>query len=895
MSSRIERHAPTDASSLRTPHVMRSATLTLFVFAVLFAVVRSVGGNNSAWQATGWLRVIQLPAELFMQFVEGVARLVKAGSDGASFTARLGCLLLLIVLFVALRRWMLMYYAYKPGAVDVKRLVASAPDAEPNLEGLTAQFRKQLSETNLYPPTALPAEAPADNFLDLLGDVDLEPRKVWTSLLRLFSRLRPKIAYTVRGVLRTREQEPRFGITVTVTSYAIRGSRTEAIWGTTWDEAVQDAGYWVMASLVPVTRASRRPPWQQWRGRDLPPKLFAAYQQARELSSDRKFDDALDRYYEALRIDPTNLYLRTQIAGIQEQLWLHLDALETYYGAVILDGQTSTERNARMGMGSWDPRRIFRRRYRWWRSGLLEARFRYAVVLGVAERTANQWCRPEAGRYPRREHARMEIRKALVPALASRHWRILMGLTPPGETRPLWWVRENDAKLWLEKRLGEEERREEIVKVIFLLACREEMRQLADDYPRMLRILFQLRHPFSHAHGTLTRTSLRLDRDVWAPLRLAQVEDQGGYAFQGLENSLRWGSLSAEKLQRGVKKARGWLRMPRQWLSPEWSLWQDSYNAACVYAVGMNRFAEGDAEHGALADLAVEELENATHADSSGFHHPLMRSWLLAEDPDLEELRQTDHFIRFERETYPHASPDRHRPRRPVWPEMTVYDQHLLSGCAEVMEHTWRLRGKQLPVESHLLAQWFSGDAELWRCVHRIAENEGRHWRDREKLLQHVREIADITLLVKCGLPARLPEMDDLLDNATWLNVNDARKHVEASEQEIKRRLESMKSVVSERLNGSGNPNSPIVLSTQWLTSVRRNGASAVFVTQAAVRQVCRDYEIAWRALRDQVDPDEDGAALRTAMSRFHEPNDRWWRALAVIRNGGAYNFRRVS
>ncbi|CAM5358390.1 Tetratricopeptide repeat-containing protein OS=Streptomyces microflavus OX=1919 GN=Smic_82410 PE=4 SV=1 [Streptomyces microflavus] len=102
-----------------------------------------------------------------------------------------------------------------------------------------------------------------------------------------------------------------------------------------------------MATLVPVARAGRRPPWQEWCGRDLPPELFAACQQARELSGQRKFDDALESYYEALRFDPTNLYLRTQIAGIQEQLWLHLDALETYYGALRLDGRNSAQRNAR--------------------------------------------------------------------------------------------------------------------------------------------------------------------------------------------------------------------------------------------------------------------------------------------------------------------------------------------------------------------------------------------------------------------------------------------------------------------------------------------------------------------------------------------------------------------
>ncbi|MFJ5740639.1 hypothetical protein [Streptomyces microflavus] len=168
----------------------RSAAMTLAVLAALVAVVRAVGGQKEPWQANGWTTVFEGTVEWFMQFIEGASRLVKGGSDGASFSARLGCLLLLILLFVALRRWMLMYYAHKPGAVDVKKLVSSAPGMEQQLEGLSAQLRKQLSETNLYPPTALPAEAPADNFLDLLGDVDLEPKKLGTSLLRLFSRLR---------------------------------------------------------------------------------------------------------------------------------------------------------------------------------------------------------------------------------------------------------------------------------------------------------------------------------------------------------------------------------------------------------------------------------------------------------------------------------------------------------------------------------------------------------------------------------------------------------------------------------------------------------------------------------------------------------------------------------
>ncbi len=497
--------------------------MTLAVLAALVAVVRAVGGQGEPWQAEGWTTLFEGPAEWFMQFIEGASRLVKGGSDGASFSARLGCLLLLILLFVALRRWMLMYYAHKPGAVDVKKLVSSAPGMEQQLEGLSAQLRKQLSETNLYPPTALPAEAPADNFLDLLGDVDLEPKKLGTSLLRLFSRLRPKIAYTVRGVLRLREQEPGFGITVT--SYAIRGSRTESIWSRSWEDAIQEAGYWAVAGhpgrpASPLAGVVRPGPAAE---------LFAAYQQARELSGQRKFDDALESYYEALRFDPTNLYLRTQIAGIQEQLWLHLDALETYYGALRLDGRNSAQRNARTGMRSWDPRRTLRHRYGWWRGGVLEARIRYAVVLGVAERTADQWCKGDDPPRPRRTHARKQIRQALAPALAARHWRAFAGLKPPGRAEPFGPDQEGPVSM------------------------------------------IRLRDPFVRAHGTLTRTSVRLNRDVWAPLRLARAhEDAGSDRMELLENPLPWPS-SADRLARRIRSARGGLRGVHRWLSPGWS------------------------------------------------------------------------------------------------------------------------------------------------------------------------------------------------------------------------------------------------------------------------------------------------------------------------------------
>ncbi|WOX21074.1 hypothetical protein [Streptomyces solicathayae] len=891
MSSRSERHSPVDASSLPVPHVMRAGAVAALSVVLFITAVSGVGWVSPAWQASAdWPGWFQAVSECFMRFFEGAERLVTGGKGGAGLSLRLLCVLLLTLSFMTLRRWMLQRNAYKPGPVDVQQLVSSTTEGEPCLEGLTAQLRKQLSETNLYPPSALPAESPAENFLDLLGDIDLEPKKLGTSILRLFSRLRPKVAYTVRGVLRVREQEPAFGITVTVTSYAMRGSRTETLWHQTWEDAVRAAGYWVMAALVPVTQASRRAPWEEWRGRNLQPELFAAYQEARELSHERKFDDALDRYYAALRLDPTNLHLRTQIAGTQEKLWLHLDALETYHGAILLDGQSRQQRSARLKRGSWNPRRSFCRRYRWWRNGLLEARFRYAVVLGMAERTADEWCRPtvdpaDGRKCPRRAHTRREIRRSLAPSLVDRYWPTLIHLTPPGEKNPI--LTEKSARKWLADELGEDRLDPRKVSLIFQLACQEEMYQLVNDYP-LLRFL---RNPSRRRSRGLTWTSLRINRDVWAPLRLAWAVKQTEEGWVGgLRNELSW-PMPGKELKNRVEEARGWgmwrwtterLRTWQLWLPRPW---QDSYNTACIYAAAM-RGHEDESELDLLARLAVEELEAAARADVTGFH-PITRSWLLIEDPDLEALRPHPRFLRFERETYPHDAPDRDRPPRPLRVEMMAYDRQMLSGTAQVMEHMWRLRGRLLPAETYLITDWFTTERLVWQGVHRVAADQGQDWRDREKLVQTVRAIADSTLLAKYGLPTTLPELDDLLDDATWFGIGDAKDSISGFERSFRERL----SMVSRAIGGASNAVSPIRRSDQWVEAVKHSGTLPNSMMQHAVLQACADYENTWRALRDVLDPDDDELALSKALHELHEP-EGVWRLLATLRTRVPAGFR---
>ncbi|GHG64649.1 hypothetical protein [Streptomyces griseocarneus] len=882
MSSRPERHATTEASLLPLPHVWRTAVWTGFAALALLSAVHAVGQRKPAWHVTGdWWGPFEGLFEWVMQCVVGVARLVTSEGDGAPLNVRLGCLFLLIVCFVLWRRAMLARNAYRPGPVDVQKLVASSPEVEQQVEGLTAQLRKYLSETNLYPPSALPAEAPAENFIDLLGDVDIEPKKLGTSLLRLFSRLRPKVAYTVRGVLRERAQEPRCGVTVTVTSYAMRGSRTETRWEKTWDAVVRSAGNWVMASLVPVTRAGKRPPWQAWHGQDLKPELFAAYQDGRRLSKERRLDDALERFYTALSFDPANLYFRTQIAGIQEKLWLHMDALETYYGAMMLDGCTNRQREQYLGLGPWDIRRWIRR-YRGWRAGLLEVRYRYAVVLGVGERLASEWCTSDSdnNRFPQRAHARREIQAALIPAFTDRHWRAFKGWTRVTPQAPEL-EEELRIKGWLTKLL--EAREEEwLIRLVFQQACVDEMRRIARDSPwSHLLPLVDTRH-----RGTFTRASLRLNRKVWAPLRLAwadRVRPHGspwfGVKLAGVPPNPTWLN-DVKQLDKRVqyvldRRVLHWLKQwARDWLS--WFRlrrpWQDSYNAACVYAAAMN-YRPFKPQQDRLARLAVTELENATRTDRNG-SHSLMRSWVLMQDPDLNMLRRKPCFIRFEREVYPHATPDHHRPMEPVAAETTAYHRRILQTAARVMEHTWRVRRKQLLAEPDVVAQWFASEREAWDCVYQFARNGGRDWRVRERLLQAVRGITDPALWDRYGLPPGLPELDDLLDDASRSEPQNAKKRVKEASERTKELLDSVGEYVDTG-RSDGNPCvSPVHRSAQWLAAIRRDPASFALLPRSAAWQVCWDFEAVWRALDEHLDPErgEDDAPLREALLRLREP-----------------------
>ncbi|MFF3329718.1 hypothetical protein ACFYWX_09150 [Streptomyces sp. NPDC002888] len=834
---------------------------------------------------------------------------VTVKDSGASTGSRLLCLVLLLGCFWALRRALLARLAYAPGPVDVERLNDATPagTSKPPVDDLTARLRKHLSETDLYPPATLPAEPPAENFIDLLGDVNLESGKFGTSLLHMFSRLRPKVAYQVTGVLQRAAggQKACCGVTVTVTAYTTRGSCAHTVWETTWDKAVHETGNWVMAAILPVTRAAKSPPWQAWRKRTLPPELFAAYQRGRDLSRQRKFDEALCQFYKAVFWDPTNLYLRTQIAGVQEKMGLHLDALETYHGALTMGTLTAKEDFRTLWAAPWALRRFT---YVWhWRHrpGILLARYRYAVVLGTAERLAHQWCHAfDADIRPSRASAREEIREALTPALAERYWPAVADFLPQSRAgNPRQWIEETLSPKIDNERLRDKEREENYpwVRLIFQLASLQEFGRLTQD--RTAAIFC----PKMRADRIFTAAALRITRDVWAPLRLAWAAAHpvvsssrrtsipapaGGAvlimpkferARDGFRpylarvirpvNTMGW---APSDLQRHVRRARTPLFRERR------RDWMAHYNAACVYAIALNVLIASTDERDQLARLAYRELRDAVTNAESGFV-TLTRSWVVAEDADLAPLRkddQHDRLARFEREAYPHDNPDRHRfdDPPPIHIEMAFGNMQLLSEIAGAMEQTWHRRNSLTFADVHDAIRWFESELSIWCDFLSVSKSQARNWPDREKLFRDIQQNVDPELLME--LPCRVPEINHILEEHDgWRDSQGAKDNLEKLDKELTALSELVKS------KPTADPPSPIDRSANWLTDAKlADSAGHMLMHGAALRQVCEGYAAVWQTLRDalplsDVGSDHSDAKFRGALRRLPEPTSDTWTA----------------
>jgi hypothetical protein len=228
----------------------------------------------------------------------------------------------------------------------------------------TAWFRQRLATLRLQAPTPIPGAPGEGDFLDVLGCGSLDTTKPLASLVTLARAAKPPHVWQVFGTVTTRAEAPCFGVTVHVVRLPSRGNPPETLWGRTLRQAIDRAADHATATILTHTRQCRSP-WVRWRRRVLPGELLASYEDAARLESAGRYDEALDAYYRALRLDPFNMVIRLRIGQLQEKLGLYLDAVANYQGTSSTTpagagGVTSTcaRRPASSASGRCSPRAI---------------------------------------------------------------------------------------------------------------------------------------------------------------------------------------------------------------------------------------------------------------------------------------------------------------------------------------------------------------------------------------------------------------------------------------------------------------------------------------------------------------------------------------------------------
>lgn len=642
---------------------------------------------------------------------------------------------------------------------------------------LTAHFKRILQTSRLYTPSALPGTSPSYDFIQIVEDAGDAGAGWWKVASKLIRLAQPPAAFQIKGTIRTDDQnEHRLVLDV------VRVPRFAAspivIADADWLHVLHQAANSVAAVVLPRSRYGKKNIyWASWRGWKIPEALFDAYQHANHLVAQRRYDEALAEYDRALDHDPTNVYLRLEIAAVQEQLDLHLDALITYDDVITIccRGYPKLE--------WWVPlqdytHRMFRPSARRTRRqqdvALLVARYRHALVLGVGEMVASTWWPDLAkNQVDRHNDARVSQRAALRVALRNRfHERYPIGLRRPNEPDER---TETAEKILVDvnefdRAPAAREKAERMRMRSYLCAVAEyELAQLLEDCLRFRRVHW-IR--WGRLSRLLSMRALRLCL-VWIVLRRRLADRDKHWAVtpatarpatqrlpltKVFEKIKPW-PPTAEEVCEAVEHCMSDRTIRRTW--------SGYYNAACVYAVAMigreHEDANGprpkptaeqkanDLDRNILAEYAVAKLSRATAvnagiADSSwsldSGRLSTHRAWVLEEDPDLVELRDHDLFRIFETIVFAVERSSSARPSRPhVW-EQVSYVQRLVVDIAKCRAYFWRDPRRELESRDDTkVDSWRRADGEVWQQLRELAVSR-QDWRTRCRTILAYRRCA---------------------------------------------------------------------------------------------------------------------------------------------------------
>ena len=631
-----------------------------------------------------------------------------------------------LVLFAyCVRRLTLRWLAWRPGPVEVPDFAwdATLEDGDrPRIpvEQLSMRFRERLAAVHLQAPDAFPSTPESQDFLTLLTSASRTPTNVLATIAGLLTTMLPKSAYRVRGTFVARAHEQPCGVVVQVIVAPRFASPPVFVWAASWDAAVEQAAYAIAAYLLPRTKACRQAPWTRWRGIEMPARLVARGTQASEAAAERRYDEALAAYFEAIAADPRNLALRFEVGLLQEKLALWLDAYATYHDLNALAQQSLP------ASPPWRPRAR-----RAWNADTrirLQAQYRRAVLLGFGERLAEQWCRTPSGDATNRlrDAERAAVIARLRPGLRTELRRLrgrLASCDVPERKAAA------EVLAVLKSRNGSEDPRAQVLlRELFARSAERRLEALA----------YELREPRKRrAAGGLTERSV-LIAAAWAGVRAR-------FSRVLLEKEPRL--PTPDELARAIAP-----HLPRRGMGD----WQASYNAACTFAVALvpdsrevRRACRGGAKaygarpRRALARAAIGWLQDsALQLDSGALAR--RRAWIVSQDPDLAGLRGHPRFATFEARYFPSDRPTPPRPANVHRLEIARYAIGLLRAAAHTYSDAWRERARTCEREpgDELLLRWLDEECDAVEQFQRTAHDH-RHWQTRATALEEMRRWAD--------------------------------------------------------------------------------------------------------------------------------------------------------
>ena len=588
---------------------------------------------------------------------------------------------LLVVLAYACRRLRLESLAWLPGRIQVADFTTTNVSAASAAQ-LTDAFRSRLAGMRLASSAPSPAAQPEADFLDVLNSAGASPGNVLGTLLGLLRAAVPSFAYEIRGVVVADDATPRqYTVSLQIKRLPNEACPQVEVTETDLDRAILRAADHATAAILPRTRLCRGP-WAAWRRYTLPGALFNAYEEACEHDAARRYDQAMQLYYRALREDPMNLMLRLQLGQLQEKLRQFLPALVTYTGMEYIASSPS---------GAPAPGLYTRRAERERTRALLLARYRRAVLLGEAS-FVDAWSQSDAAR------GQLEpwLKKGLPAAII-----LLMNAcyVPDGSPRP-----------------GARN-----VHDALTVCADQEIRALRRDMPRI-----------GSAAGRRPLTRRALDLTSLCLLERRKVAIPNGVATPhgaGLDRPTPVYELEAavRRIERSRLLRRRVLRR-----------WEEQYNAACLFAIALFGSDASESDKERYADHAVKRLElAAAGADSSFIAH--RRDWVTAEDPDLTDLRGRTSFKAFEARYFPTDRPVSRLPARVHELVELRCTRDLLTAAACAWEHVWRERASIASSQpSRSGDQWWRVEHKAWQHVAEVAGS--RNAQARLKLVETARE-----------------------------------------------------------------------------------------------------------------------------------------------------------